>query len=709
MFTEADIDGFARAAHSLKLYRRAEVRDDDNNKDLIEDLYVDPLMNNAVLEIMLRDSTTFLVGRKGSGKSTVFQRTQHALRKRQGNISAYVDIKTVYEASEVDQSTIQQLQKAGLDPNEESLRRIVLYRGFIKAVLSDVREELKRQVTGGALSQILSSLGLRKSDITAELNELLEGSFEFSETDISSIRQIKTVENVSSAAETRRKNAAGIKATAGQENAVSADLGAEAENKQQTARDFTQEYSNVIVRTVNITNVLERLNKILKTIGINKLYIFIDDFSELPHEAMQVFVDFVLAPLNNWSHELVKFKVAAYPGRVYLGKIDPTKIDTINLDMFRLYGESDVSTMEDKAVDFTKRLVESRFSYFVKQSFSSFLEGDEDAVYRQLFYATMANPRILGHVLSYLRDSTVAYGRQIGVRAIQDASLKYYQEKIEPFFGIQKFALESFEERASTFSLKELLEDLVHRARILRDYKDSKVTQEIRGRTPSSHFHVADAMESVLATLELNFFITMYYQQKDRDGNEVIVYALNHGLCQKFNLAFGRPSGQREHRLYYVERIFDYTGILRKFLERNQEIRCENCGSEYGLDVLESLRFYGMLCPTCKSGHCQVINLSKKYEKTLREIDPYLLLPSTELGILETLYTEKRDMVAAEIAGELDCSYQLIGKRGRNLADRGLVARGLNDEGRRIFNITGAAQQEYFSNNAERELNIDPE
>ena len=69
----------------------------------------------------------------------------------------------------------------------------------------------------------------------------------------------------------------------------------------------------------------------------------------------------------------------------------------------------------------------------------------------------------------------------------------------------------------------------------------------------------------------------------------------------------------------------------------------------------------------------------------------------------------QRGCSKAEIAGELDCSYQLIGKRGRNLADRGLVARGLNDEGRRIFNITGAAQQEYFSNNAERELNIDPE
>ena len=44
---------------------------------------------------------------------------------------------------------------------------------------------------------------------------------------------------------------------------------------------------------------------------------------------MQIVVDTILAPLNNWSDELIKFKVAGYPGRVYYGKIDKTKIDEI--------------------------------------------------------------------------------------------------------------------------------------------------------------------------------------------------------------------------------------------------------------------------------------------------------------------------------------------------------------------------------------------
>uniref|UniRef100_UPI001E36B763 hypothetical protein n=1 Tax=Sphingomonas sp. 37zxx TaxID=1550073 RepID=UPI001E36B763 len=91
-YTASDLKKFGQAAHSLKLYRRADLRDDVTDKSLIGKLYVDPLQNDAVLDTMLRESTTFLIGRKGTGKSTIFQRAQHELRSRQNVISAYVDI-----------------------------------------------------------------------------------------------------------------------------------------------------------------------------------------------------------------------------------------------------------------------------------------------------------------------------------------------------------------------------------------------------------------------------------------------------------------------------------------------------------------------------------------------------------------------------------------------------------------------------------------
>ncbi len=708
MYTTKDLQGFAKAAHSLKLYRRADLRDDVTDKSLIQKLYVDPLQNDAVLETMLRDSTTFLIGRKGTGKSTVFQRAQHELRTKPNAASAYVDIKTVYEAADVDPTIPAQLADAGLALSESNLKRVLLYRAFIRAVLTDVTEELKRAINSSFFDKIIDRSGLKRSDMSGAIQDLLEGSFESQLTDVTAIR--------AAASKVDRETVSGRKATAelkvstrasaaGVSGEGSAKSGYEQSASQKDAT--SEEFAALVLSTFNISGIIDELKKVLNSIGVTRLYIFIDDFSELPESAMQVFVDAILAPLNNWSNELIKFKVAAYPGRIYLGKIDPTKVDEVYLDLYKLYGEKDVSTMEDKATDFTRRLVDSRFSHFLNKKFDEFCDEDADAVYRQLFYASMANPRILGHLLANLRDAVTAYHRPIGVRAVQDAATKYYEEKVEPFFGMQKFAHESFSERASVFSLKELLESLVARARQLRDYKDSQVTRGLKGRTPSSHFHVSSSLEAALRTLELNFFVTLYYEMKDRDANKVAVFALNYGLCQKYSLAFGRPSGQREHRLYFIERIFDYTPIVREFLQSNQEIKCSECGEVFGIDKLSGLMMYDMLCPKCKRGTCSVINLSKKYESVIASVDPNLLLPATELGILETLYTEKREMVASEIAGELDCSYQLIGKRGRNLAERGLVTRDKNEANRRIFSITDDAKEDYFVDNEERRLEID--
>ncbi len=63
-------------------------------------------------------------------------------------------------------------------------------------------------------------------------------------------------------------------------------------------------------------------------------------------------------------------------------------------------------------------------------------------------------------------------------------------------------------------------------------------------------------------------------------------------------------------------------------------------------------------------------------------------------------------MFAAEIAAEPDRSYQLIGKRGKTLAERGLVSRKEVDN-RRIFEITELAEKTYFTGGPESGLNID--
>ncbi len=101
-----------------------------------------------------------------------------------------------------------------------------------------------------------------------------------------------------------------------------------------------------------------------------------------------------------------------------------------------------------------------------------------------------------------------------------NAARRYYEEKIEADFHMKRFLHETFEERSSIFSLKELLDEIVSRARELRGRQTSSLTR-VPGRPPTSHFHVVTALSPLLATLELNFFVTKYFDMKDRDGHPV--------------------------------------------------------------------------------------------------------------------------------------------------------------------------------------------
>lgn len=411
-------------------------------------------------------------------------------------------------------------------------------------------------------------------------------------------------------------------------------------------------FADILMLDFNIKGFLLRLKTLLNNTKVIHLYIFIDDFSELPQDAMAIVVDALLAPLNNWSEELIKFKIAAYPGMVYYGAIDKTKIDEVNLDLYKLYGTSDVTTMEEKGIEFTRRLVESRLRYYCECDPNDFIFSDSKSedIWRIFFYATMANPRNLGHILFHLYESRLLYDQLINSSALGDAARKYYEEKIEPYFKMNKFLQESFTERSSVLSLRELLEPIIKRARALRTHQGSKEMRELPGKPPTSHFHVVSELEALLSTLELNFFLTKYFEMRDRDGRKVSVFALNYGLCQKSSIAFGRPSGKRDYRLYYVERIFDYTPILENYLEVNQEIICDNCQTAFSFSDLGALKMFQMKCPKCLTGTCQVVNLSKKYEFILLSVNPELLLPRAELGILQTLQTEGTPMFARDIA-----------------------------------------------------------
>ncbi|MGB1563971.1 MAG: hypothetical protein ACPHN2_20970 [Sinimarinibacterium flocculans] len=693
--------GFSNAAQSLKLYRRADIIDQEDGASLIDELYVDPLPSGQVLDTLLRPNTTFVIGRKGTGKSTVFQRLQSAIRAGKSQTSAYVDIKTVYESAQIDDGLRVRLESMESAMPPETLRQLLLYRAFLREVVSEIKNELRKVVQSSLWHRIKEGFSGTQAELFADLDELLDDASE------EKFMRALGVHVVSTKASAESSNEASTTASVKAQIAATPSFAGSAAASEKVAggESIERAYTDVLIPALSIKEFIVRLKVLLERLGIRNLVVVVDDFSELPEGAMHVVVDALIAPLNNWSDEFVKFKIAAYPGRIYFGAIDKTKIDEIYLDSYRLYGGSDVTTMETSGSAFIQRLIESRLKHYCSGTPAEFFENDLDEIYRQLYFASMGNPRILGFLLHFAYESRVISGRRIGISAIHDAARRFFEEKVESYFTIGKFLHETFAERASIFSLKELLESIVFRARELRAH-ESSVFKKIVGRPPTSHFHVPVEYDALFSTLELNFFITKYFEMSDRDGRKVSVYALNYGLCRKYALSFGRPSGEREFRLYYVERIFDYTTIVKQFLDRNQEIVCVQCGYRYAPENLEALHFFRMRCKECVDGHVQVNNLSRKYEAELRAVSDALLLPKLELGILQTLHDEGEAVRPGFVAGELDCSYQLIGKRAKSLADRGLLKRLEDEQGRRLLEIEPSAESAYFAAERRESLEI---
>lgn len=690
-------DKFLEAVNSLKLYRRAELMD-KNGRQLIKDLYADPLPNEHILKTILNDNTTFLIGRKGTGKSTIFQRAQYELDQNKKTTWAYIDIKSLYESSTSEVVGVSHKEMIGtLRP--ETIQRLHVFRSFMAELVKEIKKQIEKRIESNIWTKIKDQVTGSSAEIFEKLDLFIEeiNSEQYINVTGGFIKNAATEETKGKESREDLK----VGATASSVPSLNASYILSELQKQETKQN--ENFSKIFVRLFKIRELIQQLKEILSTLNLERIHIFIDDFSELPETEMMEVVDTLLAPFNNWSDEFIKLKVAVYPGRLYLGDIDKTKIDEIYLDIHRAYGRGDISTMETQAVEFTKRLLEKRLSYYTKDELETYFSSSKsvDEIWMNLFYASMGNPRILGYILYYCYETAIIYENPITVQNIRDASKRYFSEKIGAYFRLNKFLHESFEERSSIYSLKELFEQIVVRAKKLRSYDKSKVMREISGRPPTSHFHVISEYDSVLSSLELNFFLTKYYEMKDRDGKEVSVYAINYGLCQQETINFGRPREKREHRLYYVERIFDYSPIVKTYLSMNQEIVCDNCEAKHEASELPMLQKYDMLCPDCKNGHCKVVNLSKKYGDLIQKVSEDALLPKTELGMLKTLHDERNTMFANQIAAELDCSYQLIGKRGKNLSERELVERDENDKGRRVFKISKEAEDLYFTNNSE--------
>jgi hypothetical protein len=172
-YSQTDKDNFFTAVDSLKKYRRAEITD-EAGKDIIETLYTDLLPNEQVLKACLTDNTTFLIGRKGTGKSTIFLKLQREYRRRGNILSCYIDAKTVFESSQTEFVGTEHLNGTISD---DELKKYIVERSFIQSVLRSLLEEIQKK-SDNFLDKLKQALGIGGVKIVTEKIQALNDSID---------------------------------------------------------------------------------------------------------------------------------------------------------------------------------------------------------------------------------------------------------------------------------------------------------------------------------------------------------------------------------------------------------------------------------------------------------------------------------------------------------------------------------------------------
>lgn len=639
----ADSKRFLEFAESLKLVRKNRIEDFIDDRT-IDDIYTDLLPNNGVITKLNLPRTTILVGRKGTGKSTIFQKSQKDLISNKKCISIYIDVKTLFDNSMPEIPD----EVKSLSPE---LNKYLLYSNLIKEIVLETKKKLNEFVDASIFQKILGFDHHQIINITEELDSIEHSINDVvKQIDGSLINSCKIERNDSKA----KESSFGI--------SLSEKPSLDIENKQANSHSLKQEFEQTLITYLDIKkSLISKLKAIKNILNIDHLYIFLDDFSEIDENAQKIFMDWFIAPLNNLSDDFVKFKIAIYPNRFYYGKLDNSKIDEISLEFFDAFytfeKQVDINKMEMLALDYTKRLIQKRLEiFFPNNHWERFFDIDENDLYDLLFSVSFNNPRKIGYILSYCYESCLIHNTKVTKDAIEKASHRYFNDVTLKYFLANQFVTKPFNDKLSNEHQFELLNNIVN-----RQQSNSK---NIRSRSilgkPTNHFTVNNEISYLLDNLELNGFITTYNQVNDKHNQLSVVYSLDFGLCKRNGLTFLRAKNDKVMQ-YFTHPLFNMNVLISDYFNKTQLIKCNN-GHEFPYDMLPMLKRYKMRCPDCMDnnqvGTCEITLSNEEIREKLKSLELKRLKSFTleEFLILDYLYTINTPVSSLRISRTIDKS-----------------------------------------------------
>lgn len=414
---------------------RFKVKSGFNQMEYQKSIYIEPNMKSPFIkQIFLaneRNKVIFLVGRRGTGKTTIFNRTRiESIETFSNNknlefasdqlrtLPVYIDIYSLFN------NAVDQFKR--LDDFETEAKELDrLLKRLLAEFLIQVKHSYQELRDLSIMDQ--KTFNIIDSIINKGINNILKGksmiSESFARKFLNFIRQL-------------RNSIKSIKF--GETFAMETRL---IENKNE---EWKHLFNSAIF--LNIINELSSL----QDFPVGYFLLLIDDFSEISITNQKIIIDSLIFPLyRNSDNQKIYFSIACYPYLYYHGALQPMHdCDILELDFFKIFSDYSYKDRMRMSINLLKNLLYKRLHIALPQIFNK--EDDVDLLFDvsypnffvHLYYLTMNIPRFIGEILNYSKCKTSLKGKhKITITDIRDAgrelfisNLFYSHFELKPYF-----------------------------------------------------------------------------------------------------------------------------------------------------------------------------------------------------------------------------------------------------------------------------------
>lgn len=626
MMTNREIQNVRNAFDSIL---RADyiTLDQINELENLESYFVDYF---GILNNILKKQDNFISGRRGTGKTTNLLRGYYECLK---TISPKLkDKKSVFDKEKILPIYIDLSTCNDLFDSEDDLQLIEVH--FIRQIIESLKRQLELMFDDKFLI-IFKKENPALDDLDLIEKILVEGIALRNQSSINISSKNKEVERMELSP---KISSTGIE--------LAGKLAADSE------KEIAQTYNQL--RGINVQDFFNKINDIKKKAGINNIFIFVDEYSDLSLLSQQKFANLLKTFLG--SRIGMFFKIGVITDRYDFGEkvIIGRDIFPVPLD-FNEYVERYGGAIAaiKKMQEFVETLITTRISTFCNTlSFSDIFKANRDQIFSRIAKESIGVPRTIGMILqqAFTQAQTNISEKKIGFSEINygiSAASKTYQRQFQG--SIKRKLLPGFYmDMWNAIISKAVAEKSKHPDR------------------PASHILIDPLRKDYLNLLCENFHLHFLSENiSSKYGGTYNLYSIDFEICNEYNIKYAEEKDE------FTAIRFIYDSVLSAFdpyftKDKSKSYRCPKCKAIY--EENEVVKSKVKRCFEDDELLEEIIHLEMpKTEGNYAEVEIKIL------GQISSLSNDEA-MTAREIADAVGCKIQKVSMWGSKvLFKKGLI------------------------------------